>query len=210
MGVSIRSLDEASAPAWDAFILAHPNGTFFHRAAWKIGDRKGVSTSHLYVFTERDGAHHWCPVSVGSGADAALQEYADTGAALCFAAGPPANDLESAAALSAHASKLLEQTGAARPNSPSRKCRQRLGKSVRDPVCDVSKTNRSRSRQNMKAIPRKQRAMVRKGIQNNLHSIADRNANLLHGIYAESVRNLGTPVFSRRYFNLLTEIFRDD
>ncbi len=63
---------------------------------------------------------------------------------------------------------------------------------------------------NMKAIPRKQRAMVRKGIQNGLRSVVGRDAALLHGIYAESVRNLGTPVFSRRYFALLTEVFGDD
>ena len=30
----------------------------------------------------------------------------------------------------------------------------------------------------------------------------------LHRVYAESVRNLGTPVFSRRYFELLLEAFR--
>ena len=50
---------------------------------------------------------------------------------------------------------------------------------------------------NMKAIPRKQRAMVRKGIQNGLRSEIDRDVDPLHRVYAESVRNLGTPVFSQ-------------
>ncbi|HEY1412270.1 MAG TPA: FemAB family XrtA/PEP-CTERM system-associated protein, partial [Rhodopila sp.] len=62
---------------------------------------------------------------------------------------------------------------------------------------------------NMKAIPRKQRAMVRKGIQNGLSSTADRDVATLHRIYAESVRNLGTPVFSRRYFQTLMDVFGD-
>ena len=53
---------------------------------------------------------------------------------------------------------------------------------------------------NLKAIPRKQRAMVRKGIERGLTSAVDADADRLHRIYAESVRNLGTPVFSRRYF----------
>ncbi len=61
---------------------------------------------------------------------------------------------------------------------------------------------------NLKAIPRKQRAMVRKGIQNGLVSVVGQETNVLHRVYAESVRNLGTPVFSRRYFRLLTEAFR--
>jgi FemAB-related protein (PEP-CTERM system-associated) len=63
---------------------------------------------------------------------------------------------------------------------------------------------------NLKSVPRKQRAMVRKGMQNGLHSIVHQDARQLHGIYAESVRNLGTPVFSRRYFALLTETFGAD
>jgi FemAB-related protein (PEP-CTERM system-associated) len=32
---------------------------------------------------------------------------------------------------------------------------------------------------------------------------------VLHRIYAESVRNLGTPVFARRYFRILAEAFAD-
>ena len=59
----------------------------------------------------------------------------------------------------------------------------------------------------MQAIPRKQRAMVRKGIQNGLTSVCHRDAAVLHRVYAESVRNLGTPVFSRRYFAKLSETF---
>jgi FemAB-related protein (PEP-CTERM system-associated) len=62
---------------------------------------------------------------------------------------------------------------------------------------------------NMKAIPRKQRAMVRKGIEGGLVSVVGRDTDVLHRIYAESVRNLGTPVFSRRYFRLLAEAFAD-
>ena len=59
----------------------------------------------------------------------------------------------------------------------------------------------------MKAIPRKQRAMVRKGIQNGLVSVCNHDMAVLHRVYAESVRNLGTPVFSRRYFTMLNEAF---
>ena len=62
---------------------------------------------------------------------------------------------------------------------------------------------------NMKAIPRKQRAVVRKGIQNGLTSVANRDVMALHRIYSESVRNLGTPVFSRRYFQILLDVFGD-
>ncbi len=61
----------------------------------------------------------------------------------------------------------------------------------------------------MKAIPRKQRAMVRKGIDHGLQAGTGRDVDLLHAIYAESVRNLGTPVFSRGYFRILRETFAE-
>jgi len=62
---------------------------------------------------------------------------------------------------------------------------------------------------NMKRIPRKQRAVVRKGIENGLQAHFGSGVEQLHRIYAESVRNLGTPVFSRRYFQLLAAVFAD-
>ncbi len=62
---------------------------------------------------------------------------------------------------------------------------------------------------NMKAIPRKQRAVVRKGIERGLTASVGEDIDGLYRIYAESVRNLGTPVFARRWFRLLAEAFRD-
>jgi FemAB-related protein (PEP-CTERM system-associated) len=51
--------------------------------------------------------------------------------------------------------------------------------------------------------------MVRKGVQNGLVSVCNKDVAALHRVYAESVRNLGTPVFSRRYFIILREVFGD-
>ena len=63
---------------------------------------------------------------------------------------------------------------------------------------------------NIKAIPRKQRAMVRKGIKAGLVSYLDNHIERFYDVYSTSVRNLGTPVFSRRYFSLLKEVFGED
>src|SRR3546814_15743984 len=54
--------------------------------------------------------------------------------------------------------------------------------------------------QNMLAIPRKQRAMVRKGIKDHLAEEIDPDVRRLYPLYAASVRNLGTPVIGQRYF----------
>ena len=44
---------------------------------------------------------------------------------------------------------------------------------------------------NLKAIPNRQRAMIRKGIKAGLHSEWDDDIERLYRVYAESVRNLG-------------------
>jgi FemAB-related protein (PEP-CTERM system-associated) len=63
---------------------------------------------------------------------------------------------------------------------------------------------------NLKAIPNRQRAMIRKGIKAGLASEETDDAGRLYRVYSESVRNLGTPVFSSRYFGALQRAFGDD
>jgi FemAB-related protein (PEP-CTERM system-associated) len=60
---------------------------------------------------------------------------------------------------------------------------------------------------NLAAVPRKQRAMVRKGIKAQLQADIDSDTRRFFSAYSESVHRLGTPVFSRRYFDLLCEEF---
>lgn len=65
----------------------------------------------------------------------------------------------------------------------------------------------------LSAIPRKQRAEVRKGLANTMEvrigrGEADRAMH--YGVYAESVRNLGTPVFPRALFAAVLDGFGDD
>jgi FemAB-related protein (PEP-CTERM system-associated) len=60
---------------------------------------------------------------------------------------------------------------------------------------------------NLRSVPRKQRAMIRKGMRNNLRSEIDDGVERLYRILAESFRNLGTPVFPEAYFRILREEF---
>jgi FemAB-related protein (PEP-CTERM system-associated) len=63
---------------------------------------------------------------------------------------------------------------------------------------------------NLNAIPRKQRAMVRKGIKAGLASEIDDGVERFFAAYAESVHRLGTPVFAKGYFRILREVFGPD
>lgn len=63
------------------------------------------------------------------------------------------------------------------------------------------------------AIPRKQRAEVRKGLDNGLSIETGRDQRDLdwhYAVYAESVRNLGTPVFPKALMSSVIETFGDE
>ena len=208
MSVTIRSLEDANTLAWDKFVLSHPHGTFFHRAAWAAVIKKAFGHRTHFVFAERDGAI----TGIMPLAQVKTVLFGNTliSVPFCVYGGPLSVDAESAAALSAHAGTLLQKTGASAVEFRHREGVESDWEERPDLYVTFRKPIEADNEKNMKAIPRKQRAMVRKGIQNNLASIANHDMGLLHGIYAESVRNLGTPVFSRRYFDILANTFRDD
>jgi FemAB-related protein (PEP-CTERM system-associated) len=188
-----------------------PGGTFFHRAGWARVIETAFGHATHYCFTERDGVIS----AVLPLARVNTLLFGDTliSNPFCVYGGPLAADAESEAALIAHAEALLVRTGASalefRHRAPVVHGAASGWIERPDLYVTFRKTIDSDHERNMKAIPRKQRAMVRKGIQNGLSSTASRDVAVLHRIYAESVRNLGTPVFSRRYFQILLDVFGD-
>jgi FemAB-related protein (PEP-CTERM system-associated) len=62
----------------------------------------------------------------------------------------------------------------------------------------------------LQAIPRKQRAEVRRALANGLEASVGRDLQTHYRIYAESVRNLGTPVFPRTLFEAVLESLDSD
>lgn len=207
MSVTLRPLDAASAPAWDAFVSAMPNGTFFHRAAWARVIETAFRHRTHYIYAERDGAI----VGVLPLAQVRTMLFGNTlvSVPFCVYGGPLAADGETRAALEAHAAALLAKTGASAVEFREREPVDSDWAVRADLYVTFRKPIEGDHERNMKAIPRKQRAMVRKGIQNGLTSVVSQGVEPLHRIYAESVRNLGTPVFARRYFAILLEAFRD-
>ena len=209
MPIAIRNLDDASAPAWDAFVDAMPDGTFCHRAAWARVIEKAFGHRTFFAFTEHDGAI----TGILPLAHVKTRLFGNTlvSSPFCVYGGLLAADAESAAALEAHAETLLRSTRAEAVELRDRQSCAADGGWVGRPDLYVTfrKSIEADHERNLKAIPRKQRAMVRKGIQHGLTSVCHRDIAVLHRIYAESVRNLGTPVFSRRYFDVLLAAFGD-
>ncbi|MCR0985097.1 FemAB family XrtA/PEP-CTERM system-associated protein [Roseomonas populi] len=205
MAVRIRPFEDAAAGAWDRFVHASPDATFFHLSAWQRVIVEAFGHATHYAFAEQDGA----VVGVLPLARIRTRLFGDAlvSTPFCVYGGPVSATPEAAAALEDHARDLMRRTGTPclefrRIGAPD------LGWQVRPPLYyTFRKPITGDAEADMKAIPRKQRAMVRKGLGNGLTSVVDHDTDRLHRVYAESVRNLGTPVFSRRYFRLLGTAF---
>jgi FemAB-related protein (PEP-CTERM system-associated) len=212
MSVVLHPLNEGNAAAWDRFVDSMPAATFFHRSAWARVVERAFGHSTHYVLAEQDGAI----TGVLPLARVKTRLFGDTliSNPFCVYGGPLAADAETAAALSEEAQTLRQRMGSTAVEFRYREPvpagwaadawidRPDLYVTFRKPI-------EASHDANMKAIRRKQRAMVRKGIQNGLTSVVGRTVDTLHAVYAESVRNLGTPVFSRRYFRILMDAFGD-
>jgi FemAB-related protein (PEP-CTERM system-associated) len=207
MPLVVRELDQKAEPAWDRYVDAMPDGTFFHRSGWRPVIEQAFRHRSCYVLAERDGSITGVLPLVHL--RSRLFGNSLVSVPFCVYGGPLASDAESADALVAHATDLMGRTGAGAIEFRMRQPAVAGWPTRTDLYATFRKQIGPDPDANLKAIPRKQRAMVRKGMQNGLRSEIDGDTARLHRVYAESVRNLGTPVYSGRYFRLLAERFRD-
>ena len=206
--VTVKPLTDADRQRWDAFVLATPAATFCHRAGWaRVIERAFGHRTH-FAYAERDGIITGVlPITE---IKSRLFGHSLVSNAFAVYGGPAAIDDESHTALVGFATDLLEHTQANHlefrsidASCPGWVVKEGLYVTFRREIsADHDK--------NLSAIPRKQRAVVRKGIANELTVRVGHDAKTLHRVYAESVRNLGTPVFPRKYFALLCEEFGED
>lgn len=206
--MTVKRLDETSFSRWDAFVTSCEEATLFHRAGWKRVIEESLGQSCHFLMVERDGeVRGVLPLTHVSS-----RLFGNTliSNAFCVYGGPAAKDDEARRALDRAASELAETLGVdhleyrlRRPLHPDWACNASLYATFR-------KTIDADPEKNLLAIPRKQRAMVRKGIKLGLKSEIDRTIDRFFPIYSESVRNLGTPVKSRRYYQSLLDVFADD
>jgi FemAB-related protein (PEP-CTERM system-associated) len=205
LAVSVRPFRAEDAGRWDDFVHARADGTFFHLAAWQRVIERAFGHRTHYLVAERAGAV--TGVLPLTHIRSALFGSSLISNAFGVYGGPLAADEESGRALDAEAVRLMDALGApvlemrsAAPGRAGWHTKSGFYATFRKPILPAVEAN-------LKAVPRKQRAMIRKGMQNGLRSQIDAGVDRLYRVYAESVRNLGTPVFAKSYFRILVEEF---
>ena len=205
--ITIHTLTDRDCVRWDEFVTSCPEATFFHRAGWKMILERAFGHRTHFLYAESKGEiqgilplaevkswlfGHWLgslPFCVYGGI-AAKSELAREKLDLA------AQRLASSLNVGHLEYRSLQAT---HPDWAHK-----------DLYVTFRKEIFSDHEQNMLAIPRKQRAMVRKGIKAGLRGERDDNVDRFFALFSDNVHRHGTPALSKRYFRLLTEVFGDD
>jgi FemAB-related protein (PEP-CTERM system-associated) len=204
--------DPSTRAAIDAYVERHPQGSAFHRAAWSRAVERGCGQAAHYLVAEAGGAvAGLLPLTA---VHSPLFGRALVSAGFAVGGGPIADDAATVDRLAeagwALAGRLscpsLELRGGAVPSGPGWHVEQGTYAGFARPLAADDEAE-------LLAIPRKQRAEVRKAQGFDLavttgSGEAERAAH--YAVYAESVRNLGTPVFPRSLFDAVLDGFGDD
>jgi FemAB-related protein (PEP-CTERM system-associated) len=202
----VAPLKPGGKGAWDRFVYGAASGTFFHLSGWQnvIESVFGHRTFYLAAYAG-DEIVGILPLTF---INSRIFGRSLISNAFCVAGGPVAANDQVEQALVDHATSIgrdmnvdcIEMRCAKTPSGWI--SREGLYVDFRRPIDPDPEAN-------LKAVPRKQRAMIRKGQTVGLTSEIDLKIERLYDVYAQSVHRLGTPVFAKRYFELLKAEFGD-
>jgi FemAB-related protein (PEP-CTERM system-associated) len=207
--VRLLRADMADRARWDDFVKTCPEATFFHHTGWQRVIEQSFGHRTWFYLAERNGQIEG--VLPLAQIKSRLFGHALIGLPFCVYGGVAAVTDAARSALDAEALALAQQLKAghleyrryapAHAGDPAWQGKE-LYVTFRKEISGDDDTN-------MNAIPRKQRAMVRKGIKLGLTAEIDQDVERFFTCYASSVHRLGTPVFPKKYFHLLKEEFGD-
>lgn len=206
-GLQLKLLRVADRSRWDAFVRRCPDATFFHLSGWQrvIEDAFGHRT--WFYYAEQDG--EIAGVLPLGEIRSRLFGHSLVALPFCVYGGAAADTPAARTLLENAAHGLARELGVAHleyrgmkpahPGDPAYATRD-LYYTFRKPIGPDNEAN-------LLAIPRKQRAMVRKGEKLGLTSEIDTDVRRMFQAFSASVHRLGTPVLPERYFAMLKQVF---
>ena len=204
--------DDAHVRAIESYVARHPLGSAFHRPAWSRAVEQGCRQKAHYLVAGSDGAiRGLLPLTE---VHSPLFGRALVSAGFAVGGGPIGDDQKAVDALAAAGWALaerlscpsLELRGGEQPSGERWHVEEGTYAGFERPLAGDDEAE-------LLAIPRKQRAEVRRAQTFELKvrtgsGAQDRAEH--YAIYAESVRNLGTPVFPRALFEAVLDQYGDD
>ncbi|WP_426416981.1 FemAB family XrtA/PEP-CTERM system-associated protein [Aestuariirhabdus sp. LZHN29] len=191
---------------WNDYVDQHDNATIFHRYEWGEAVVATYGGEYVYIVAREDGIIRGV-LPLGRSRSLLFGDY------LCSVpfgvyGGIVADNEKVAEEIDSYACRLADGMGV-----DYLEVRNRVSTGYDRPDRDIYVTFHknicSDAEENFKSIPRKQRAVVRKGIKLGLSFSISKDVDTFYRLYSESVRNLGTPVFSKDLFRNILRFFPD-
>lgn len=207
--IRVKALEiSGDCKSWDHYVNKNDKASVFHSSAWGRSVYNSMKHDLYYLYAEND--ENICGILPLIHIKSKLFGNSLVSVAFTVGGGPLYDDLETLNALDAEAMKIADKLGVVvMEYRQIKKCHSDwLYKA--ETYSTFRKNLSSDNQENMLSIPRKQRAMVRKGIKAGLTYQIDENIDRLYTLYSTSVRNLGTPVFPKSLFKELYTEFKDD
>jgi FemAB-related protein (PEP-CTERM system-associated) len=205
--LAVRELSEATASRWDQFVESSSAASFFHRAAWKTVLERSFGHRAHFLYVEEDGAVRGALPLVHIKSRLFGNSLVST--AFGVYGGPVAASAAAAEALDRRALALADELDvdhveyrSQTRTHPDWACKDDVYATFRRPISGDPD-------ENLRAVPRKQRAVIRKSLTVGLTASIDNDMRHFYPVYAESVRNLGTPVFGYGFVQRIKETFAD-
>lgn len=208
MTLSVKVVTEGQLAQWDSYVDAHPDATFFHRAGWYrvILQSFGHQPYYLGAFTADNQLKGILPLFENK---SFLFGHFLVSQPFCMYGGAIADSDEIRLQLEDSAVSLAEQLSVDHLELRTIKG-QRDGWPVKSVHSTFIRELADNDDANLALVKYKQRAVVRKSLKNDLVEEFPYRIDEFFYAYSTSVRNLGTPIFPRHYFQHLADEFGDD
>lgn len=208
MTLVVRQATPEDARAWDEFVTGEPSATFFHRFGWKdVVERSFGHATHFYLAEGEGRIQGVLPLAE---IKSRLFGHSLVSTPFCVYGGIAARTEEARAALDSQAQALAADLGVGHLEYRDRDTAIHPEWPGTDLYVTFRKTLDPDVEKNMLAIPRKQRAMVRKGIKNGLVAELEDGVDQFYSVFSDNVHRHGTPVLPKRFFETLREVFGPD
>jgi len=207
---AIKQLTSSEFSRWDQYVKNHHQGSFFHLSGWQQVISKSFNHDCYFLYIEVDGsiAGVLPLVEVKS----KLFGHALISTPFCVYGGAIGDTLELIRQLEQEACLLAERLSVDYLElryQEKQESRLLLKQAHSAFGCELAEDNEKI----LASIKKKQRAVIRHSLKNELNfSIESGKKNLqdFYHLLSTSYRNLGTPIFSKAYFNNLVDVFGDD
>lgn len=202
--IKIKLLDDSAISRWDTYVEEAEEATFFHKAGWQKVLQQAFGHRSHYIYAEQDD--EIVGVLPLAEMKSWLFGHSLVSTPFCVYGGPVGESKAVIDLLIDYACQLADQLKVDHLELRNQK-RVREDWPCKELYFTFRRAITDNEEENLKAVPRKQRAVVRKAIKLELDANFDEHIEPFFDAYSTSVRNLGTPVFSKNYFKILKQVF---